>query len=381
MVGRPRKAASSEKGYAEITEEGAPETIDWDDFRVFLAIVKAGSLNRAADILGIVQPTVSRRLARLEASLGVRLFERGPSGPRLTFEGRRVLSSVSMAQTALVQAARNAQVTGPKIEGECKVVMGDGLASCWMPLFLEMFFDRYPNIELKSFVASDAAAGRNEMFDIQLHYFEPAEIDPIAMRIATLHFIPFASPAYLSKHGTPHSMEDLRRDHRLLDLTLYLMDHGSWSAWWADRSARDTSLLTNQSTSLAEAVKRGAGVGLLPTYVALIDDNFVPLDLGLRFQLPLFVGYQRDALARWPVRATLDFLRTSVFDRRLMPWFADHYEAPSHRWKELLDEILHQSPESPHRAATPAPAHPAVPLLTKASTVRAAKSAPPPDQE
>lgn len=322
-----------------MAEAVQPETIDWDDFRIFLAIVKAGSLNRAAELLGIVQPTVSRRLARLEKTLGIRLFERSTSGPRLTFEGRRVLNSVSMAQLSLAQAARSAQATGPKIEGECKVVMGDGLAAYWMPLFLSRFFERYPNVELKNFVAQESLAGKNEIFDIHVHYYEPAEVDPVAMRIATLHFIPFASQAYLRKHGTPRSMEDLR-DHRLLDLSLYLIDKGSWSAWWANRGAPNTSLLTNQSTPLAEAVKRDAGIALLPTYVTLIDECFVPLDLGMRFQLPVFLSYQRDALVRWPVRAVLDFLRATVFDRRLMPWFADQYESPSRRWKDLFQDIL-----------------------------------------
>ena len=152
-MARPKKAAKSANAYAEISEADQPESIDWDDFRIFLAIVKAGSLNRAADLLDIVQPTVSRRLARLEKNLGIRLFERSTSGPRLTFEGRRVLNSASTAQLSLAQAARSAQEVRPKIEGECKLIMGDGLATYWMPLFLSTFFDRYPNVELKNFVA------------------------------------------------------------------------------------------------------------------------------------------------------------------------------------------------------------------------------------
>ncbi len=372
-MARPKKAANSGSAYAEIAEAPQPESVDWDDFRIFLAIVKAGSLNRAADLLGIVQPTVSRRLDRLEKTLGVKLFDRSTSGPKLTFEGRRVLNSVSMAQLSLAQASRNAQSAGPKIEGECKLVMGDGLAAYWMPLFLGAFFDRYPNVELKNFVAQEAFAGKNEIFDIHVHYFAPAETEPIAMRIATLHFIPFASKSYLEKHGTPRSMEDLR-DHRLLDLSLYLIDKGSWSAWWSNRSAPGTSLLTNQSAPLAEAVKCGAGIALLPTYVALVDDAFVPLELGMRFHLPVFLSFQRDALARWPVRAALDFLRTVVFDRRLMPWFAEEYESPSRRWKELFNEILAQASDPTRQLASDPEGHEGMALLAKERAREPAKS-------
>ncbi|MGB8365179.1 MAG: LysR family transcriptional regulator [Rhizomicrobium sp.] len=375
-MARPKKAANSANAYAEISEADRPESIDWDDFRIFLAIVKAGSLNRAADLLDIVQPTVSRRLARLEKNLGVRLFERSTSGPRLTFEGRRVLNSASTAQSSLAQAARGAQEVRPKIEGECKLVMGDGLATYWMPLFLSAFFERYPNVELKNFVAQDALAGKTELFDVQVHYYEPAEFDPIA----TLHFIPFASSAYLRKRGTPRSKEDLR-DHRLLDLSLYLVDKGSWSNWLDNPSEADISLLTNQSGPLAEAVKQGAGIAFLPTYAALIDENLVPLDMGMRFRLPIFLSYQRDALTRWPVRAVHDFLRTTVFDRRLMPWFGEQFEYPSHRWKELLAEILMQASEYPRQVNTievGTPMHPAVPMLTKARAARHTKRSRPP---
>lgn len=351
-MGRGRKDANYENSYAEIAEAVQPKSTDWDDFRIFLAIVKAGSLNRAADLLGIVQPTVSRRLARLEKALGVRLFERRTSGPRLTFEGRRVLNAVTMAQLSLAQASRSAKVSTPKIEGECRLVMGDGLASYWMPFFLGAFFDRYPNIELKNFVAQESFATKNEILDINVHYDVPADIEPVTMRIATLHFIPFASKDYLRKRGTPRSMDDLR-DHRLLDHSLYLIDKGPWSVWWANRAVSGTSLFTNQSGPLAESVRRGAGVALLPTYIALIDDACVPLDLGMRFQLPVFLSIRRDAAMRWPVRAMADFLRTIVFDREVMPWFADQYESPSRRWTELFADILAQASDTARHFTDP----------------------------
>jgi hypothetical protein len=88
----------------------------------------------------------------------------------------------------------------------------------------------------------------------------------------------------------------------------------------------------------------------------------VPLDLGMRFQLPVFLSFQRDAMMRWPVRAALDFLRMVVFDRKLMPWFGDQYEAPSRRWKELFNDILAQA-QDPTR-----PIGDNVPNIGKAAT-------------
>ena len=54
--------------------------MDWDDYRYFLAIARAGSLTGAGRVLGVSQPTVSRRLETMEARLKVRLFDRTPRG-------------------------------------------------------------------------------------------------------------------------------------------------------------------------------------------------------------------------------------------------------------------------------------------------------------
>jgi hypothetical protein len=88
----------------------------------------------------------------------------------------------------------------------------------------------HPNIELKVFVAADSTAGKNEAFDIQLHYYEPFEVDPVSMRVATVHFAPFASRGYLEKHPAPQTVADLV-DHRLLEMPAYLVDKGPWSHW------------------------------------------------------------------------------------------------------------------------------------------------------
>ena len=270
----------------------------------------------------MTQPTVSRRLVRLEKAIGVRLFDRDRRGPRLTYEGQRIYSDASAAQVALTRAANQATSAANRVDGDCKLFMGDGIASYWMTRFLSPFFNRYPNIELKLFGAHNSSVDKREIFDLHVHYYEPPDSDSIVIRVATMHFVPFASRDYLARHGTPHGVEDLG-SHRLLDLAVYLADMGSWASWSREEAATHTVLFTNLSACLAEAVRHGAGIALLPTYAALVDDAFVPLDIGVRFQAPIYISYQRDATKKWPVRATLDFLRTDVFDRKGMPWFKD----------------------------------------------------------
>lgn len=317
--------------YTFSLEEDVPRGLTWDDFRIFLAVVQTGSVNRAAIHLGLSQPTASRRLSRLEQRLGARLFDRDRTGPRLTHHGRRILNDVSAAGFSLSRASRSAGAQG-RIEGDCSIVMGDGLATYWMPQFLGQFYEQHPNIELKMFVAQDSTAGKNESFDIQLHYYEPFEVDPVSMRVATMHFVPFASRGYLEKHPTPKTVTDLV-DHRLLEMNAYRVDKGPWSHWLKGAATQTAQLLTNQSAPLCEAVRASVGIALLPTYLMATSDEFVPLDLGLHLPTPVHMSFQREVAKKWSVRAVVDFLRDTVFARKTMPWFSDQYMFPDSTWK------------------------------------------------
>src|SRR5438270_12015485 len=73
--------------------ENAP--MDWDGLRYVHAVQRAGSLAGAAKSLGVDKATVSRRIAALEESLGVRLFDRKPEGYALTPHGERVVATVA----------------------------------------------------------------------------------------------------------------------------------------------------------------------------------------------------------------------------------------------------------------------------------------------
>jgi molybdate transport repressor ModE-like protein len=65
--------------------------IDWNDVRYFLAVARAGSVRAAAVLLGVNHATVLRRIAQLEERLGAHMFEKRPSGYRLTEAGEEIL--------------------------------------------------------------------------------------------------------------------------------------------------------------------------------------------------------------------------------------------------------------------------------------------------
>jgi DNA-binding transcriptional LysR family regulator len=82
---------------------------DWNDLRLLMAVLRAGSLTRAASETGVSQPTIGRRMKALEAYFGAPLFYRGPSGLAPTPLAHRIVSTLAPVDEAVVGIARIAQ--------------------------------------------------------------------------------------------------------------------------------------------------------------------------------------------------------------------------------------------------------------------------------
>ena len=326
-----------EIGHSKSAEQGG--RVHWDDFRAFVAIAKSCSINRAANELGTTQSSLSKRLARLENHLRVRLLERGPTGTILTYQGERVYARLLAAEKEIRAASVDARVADSRVEGDCSLLMGDGVANYWFAPFLSPFFDHYPGIALKVVLDHDLGAARNQVFDIRLHYYEPVDPSQVRRPLATIHFVPFASRRYIDKHGRPTSVAAMK-DHRIIDQAQYLQEKGAWSSWAADEVVQRTALFTNQSAFLARCIRDGVGVGLMPTYVAIFDNELVPLDIGIRLPAKLYASYHRERVSMQPAKTTLSFLRTVVFDPKTMPWFAEELQFPSDDWRERYHNTM-----------------------------------------
>ena len=207
--------------------ESAPGLPDWDDFRLLLAIAQLGSISRAAQALGVSQPTVSRRIERLEETLGTRLLDRSLTGAVLTPEGQHIIEELGVAHDAIERAVRSAKARSGRRD-DVKLLMTDGLATYWLPRFLPHFFNKHPQVELRAFTTSETRGEqRGQNYDLTIHYVQPTDPNLIAIRLGSLHFVPYASADYLREHGTPKDLAELAK-HRLLDYVLYIVDKGTW---------------------------------------------------------------------------------------------------------------------------------------------------------
>jgi len=315
-----------------VPPENNPDAIaalpDWDDLRLLLVVARAGSISRAAQALGMSQPTMSRRIDRLETAIGARLLDRSTSGAELTPEGQRIVEGLSVAHGAIQRVVQTIHVKAPRLH-DVKLLMTDGLATYWLPRFLPHLFKQHPDVELRAFTTSDSRGEhRGQNFDLSIHYIQPTDPNLVTTRLGTLHFVPYASPEYLRENGIPASAAELGR-HRLLDYILYIIDKGTWMTRLpAVVEESRAQLFTNSSAALCESVRNHTGIALLPTYVSVYEQGLVPLDVQLRFATPFWLCYPQDAITRPAVKVVIAFLK-HIFDRSSMPWFADDYVSAS----------------------------------------------------
>lgn len=126
--------------------------MDLRQLRYFLAVADRGSFTRAAGALHVSQPALSLAVGKLEADLGVRLFERGDRFVRLTAAGERLVGHARGVLEATDRAREAVADTGPAVH-TLRVGAPALLASAWLPATLADFLDRRPDVRLQVVVA------------------------------------------------------------------------------------------------------------------------------------------------------------------------------------------------------------------------------------
>ncbi|MDE1906300.1 MAG: LysR family transcriptional regulator [Rhodospirillales bacterium] len=179
-----------------------------------VAVTEAGNFARAAEMLGLTASGVSRAVARLEAQVGVRLFDRTPRQMRLTEEGQRFHAEIMPLLAGLEEAAANAAGTAVEVGGRLRVSADPWFARVVLAPRLQQFLARHPRLSIDLLTSNY----REEMMagiDVALRFGPLEGASLIARRILETRIVTCAAPAYLQKHGTPATPHNLAQ-HTLL---------------------------------------------------------------------------------------------------------------------------------------------------------------------
>jgi DNA-binding transcriptional LysR family regulator len=182
---------------------------------VLAAVTEAGNFARAAELLGLTPSGVSRAVARLEARVGVRLFDRNPRDVSLTEEGRRFHARVMPLLAGLDEAAAEAAGAAAAVRGRLRVSVDPWFARMVLASRLQQFLARYPQLSI-DFSTSNY---REEMMagaDVAVRFGPPDASSLIVRKLLETHILTVAAPAYLERHGEPRSPHDLIHHEALL---------------------------------------------------------------------------------------------------------------------------------------------------------------------
>jgi len=210
------------------------------NMQLFVEVAKAKSFRRAADVLGMPNSTVSRRISELERDVGLRLFNRTTRQVDLTDVGRayfdsceRIIKDAQSAHQALIDMHA-------KPSGVIRVSMPVDFSVVFLTQLFVDFGSLYPDIRFELDLTPASADVVGDAVDLSIRMREPKEQNVIARRLATLQTELYASPEYLKKRGIPRSPQDL-----LKHVCLRMRD-GPWVLHRADASGEETVAVTGQ---------------------------------------------------------------------------------------------------------------------------------------
>ena len=284
---------------------------DWDDLRFFLAVARAGTLTLAASRLKTDHATVSRRITGLETALKAQLFERRPQGTTLTDAGTRLLASAETIETAAVSAQNTIGDANLALSGVVRIAAPDGFGTLFLSARLARLNALYPDLTIQLVSIPRAVSVSKREADIAV-VINPPEEGRLRVKKLTnyaLHF--YASAGYLAEHGAPDSLDALK-SHRLITYVPDLLFSAELNFMPELFGPAYRRFECASALGQLEAVKTGAGIGILHDYTASADASLIKLLPDHSFSRAYWIVTHADSQDLLRIRTIVDFITEEV---------------------------------------------------------------------
>jgi DNA-binding transcriptional LysR family regulator len=176
---------------------------------VLSAIIDSGSFAGAGEILDMTQSGVSRSVARLEARLGIRVFDRTTRSVTLTDEGRRFYEQIMPLLAGLEEAASSVAEGRTAVRGRLRVTVDPFFSRLVLGPQLGAFIERYPDLQLELITRHQLGDMIADGFDLAVRFGQPRSSTLVARKLFETRILTVAAPSYLKKHGRPLAPGDL----------------------------------------------------------------------------------------------------------------------------------------------------------------------------
>ncbi len=284
------------------------------DMQMFVSVVEAGSISGAADRLGLAKSAVSRRLAELEARLGVQLLQRTTRRLNVTESGRAYFERSRQILADVEETEQAVSSVHAALAGKLRAALPLSFGLLHLAPLIDAFSRLHPGIEFELDFNDRQVDLMQEGFDVAIRIAQLEDSSLIARRLTTIRHIVCASPAYLARHGQPEHLDDLAH-HAGLGYS-NRAHPGLWTCIAADGAARAVKVPIKHAANNADFLCRmaiaGHGVLMLPTFYvaeAVKRGELVPLLPDCRWaELSAYALYPPTRHLSSRVRAFVDFL-------------------------------------------------------------------------
>ena len=192
--------------------------MEFDDLRTFTEVADAGGVTPAAQRLGISKSMVSRRIARLEAELGVQLVSRTTRGIALTEEGA-TFRDYAARISAEIDAARETILPAGELRGRIRVAAPLSFGPTHFAPVLSQMARRHPQLHIYSCYTDRFVDLITEGFDCAIRIGYLPDSNLVARRVGPLCGRFVASPDYIAENGSPETPDELLKHEALMQGT------------------------------------------------------------------------------------------------------------------------------------------------------------------
>lgn len=245
--------------------------INWDDLRVFSALVRYGSLSATARILGLTHATVARRVQSLEKDLGVRIIERRPDGYQITEAGKSVFESVNEMESVSNRLIASLSDKQTGFHGIVRINAPPSLVQ-FIIHGLAKFTLSQPSLEIDLVGDFRVVSLDRRETDLAIRYGRPNDGDVIAKYLCSVKFNFYGTAIWKDKINKGEAPEFIAFN----EINSHLPE-----ALWLANTFPESRIVMRTSTQYlqAEAALADIGIALLPDIVASNFPALIPLDL------------------------------------------------------------------------------------------------------
>lgn len=299
-----------------------PTQTDWNLIRGFVAVVEHGSLTRAAEMLGLSQPTLSRQIAELEKTLGTVLFERVARGLKLTRTGENLVEPARHMMSAARSLGIAAATQDKDLQGTVRITASEIVSAFVLPPLLCELAQHCPEIQIELVASNQVSNLLEREADIAIRMVRPHQAALITRHLADWPIGIYGHRDYLAKlpalprtaQGVPLSRMPQYRWLGMDQSDQYIAGFKA-AGLTVDRSFFD--FRCDNHLVIWQALLQGLGIGIATCWMAerhpqlqqvMADQVLAPL--------PVWLTTHRELRSSKRIRTVFDFLAEGLLQQR-----------------------------------------------------------------